>query len=163
MTCQNQILLLCIVVNATADPKLFGKSADVITEREMLRPYEMKRLIELKSELETRGVHVQGFYHMTTHMPHWLEVYQEQLRLLAGYHRDLSYTKGQKIVGLMDLVERLNIFEVTMMSKGPKGSDVSVPAALDALKLGFTNRVRHKQCPSIDRNQYSYVQYFCRM
>lgn len=147
-----QLCAACLLGGAapTADT-----SGDVAAIRQTLRPMEDQRLQELQAELKQKGVHIQGFYHMTKLMPHWVEVYQEQLRLLAGYHRDLNITAGEKKPrGLMGLVEKLSIFEVTIKGKTPVRADLTTEGALRDLGLGFEDRVQYKSFPSIDRAMY---------
>lgn len=149
------LLHMCAAFLLGSSAPTAGTSGEVAVIRHMLRPLEDQRLQELQKELKEKDVHIQGFYHMAKLMPHWVEVYQEQLRLLAGYHRDLNLTAGKKPRGLMDLVEKLNIVEVTFKGQTPFHADLTAEGVLRDLGLGFEDRVQHKSFPSIDRAQYT--------
>jgi hypothetical protein len=144
------------VVGLPSDKKRWT-SGEVKHIREELYGLEWERVNELKNDLKSKNISIHGFYHMTKLLPHWLEVFQEQLRLLGGYHRDLTQLEVQKIPpGLMALVDKLHIFEM-VMKNFKAANDIDAMLALRNLGLGFEDRVEHTTVPSIDRKQYKYV------
>jgi hypothetical protein len=133
--------------------------------RRRLHSLESRRLSELRALLRAKDVHVQGFYHIARRLPEWMEVYTEQLNLLDGYHRDVIYTDSEpKPLGVMDIAEKLNIFEMTFEDAKPEArpakaaptanADVSAADVVSRVHPSYEARVELRHFPSIDRNDY---------